>query len=216
MRYTTTMNSQEASERKQFTLVPGYYSLTAITCEDKQSKAGNDMSVVTFLHQESQEKLSYYLLYGEKTVWKIERFIAALGVKFDKFLAIDINDQLCRGRSLTALIGYEHGSNEGVKFPRIIDVFNPQLSSAPLVGAIPPEQYEMHRLTKDGYDPYSKPKVPQQQAAQGGGGYQSSYGGGGYQQRSNSGGGYNQGGSGGSGWGAQGSYQADSGEDIPF
>lgn len=98
-------------------LEPGEYSAEVINASLETSKKGNEMIVLTVLVNGTTE-VTDYLVFSQKTFWKIDEFLTATGLAPALGQEIDVTPRLCMGAMARVKIIHEEGS-DGRMYPRI-------------------------------------------------------------------------------------------------
>jgi len=104
MSYEHDMNDEKPPKRL---LDKGWRKFTVKTCTEEQSKAGNDMFIITLLDQETDYIDTIYLISTEGKRWALKNLLAACGVAAaaDGVYKWDIADII--NKEVSGLIGHE-------------------------------------------------------------------------------------------------------------
>lgn len=99
------------------TLEPGIYDVEIINADEAESKNGNEMLVLTCQPVGTTKEIKFWLVFSEKTAFRLDEFQVARGLNVEKGeeYCIEIEDVM--GLTLKAKLEYE--KSEGKTYLRI-------------------------------------------------------------------------------------------------
>lgn len=148
---------------------PGYYFAKILSVEPTNSRSGKAMLKLSIEVDTGAprclEVVDYLILHSDHA-WKIEQYLAAVGVQFEAGQDITIEPRTFLGGKFVAVTCNEPGmKNPDRLYLRILHAVRPQ--SAPHMGALTPEELEYFGLNADGTQKGAERRaVAQQQPVQ--------------------------------------------------
>lgn len=105
-------------------LRPGFYKAEITDAIEKTSKAGNEMMELDLLVQEPKayygSTLRDYIVAGEKTRWKVNQVLAAIGMKLEEGESGDLEPKHVVNKSVIVRVEMEPDRQEPSKeWPRV-------------------------------------------------------------------------------------------------
>jgi hypothetical protein len=105
-------------------LRPGFYKAEITDAIEKTSKAGNEMIELDLLVQEPKafygSTLRDYIVAGEKTRWKINQVIAAIGMRLEEGESGDLEPKHVVGKTVIIRVEFEPDRKDASKeWPRV-------------------------------------------------------------------------------------------------
>jgi hypothetical protein len=102
----------------------GFYKAEITDAIEKQSKAGNEMIELDLLVQEPKayygSTLRDYIVAGEKTRWKVNQVIAAIGMRLEEGESGDLEPKHVVGKTVTIRVEFEPDRKDASKeWPRV-------------------------------------------------------------------------------------------------
>ncbi len=148
----------------------GFYPAKILEVEPMRSKSGRDMLKLTIEIDAGGVrciKVKDYLILHSDFAWKIEQYLAAIGVQFKEKENISIDTRTFLGGKFVALTCNEPGqSNTGRLYVKVLHALRQQ--AVPYMGALRMEELEYYGLASDGVRKGETERkiVAQQQAPQ--------------------------------------------------
>lgn len=105
-------------------LRPGFYKAEITDAIEKQSKAGNEMMELDLLVEEPKayygSTLRDYIVAGEKTRWKVNQVLAAIGMRLEEGESGDLEPKHVVGKTVIVRVEMEPDRNDSTKeWPRV-------------------------------------------------------------------------------------------------
>lgn len=148
---------------------PGYYFAKILSVEPTNSRSGKAMLKLSIEVDTGAprclEVVDYLILHSDHS-WKIEQYLAAVGVQFEAGQDITIEPRTFLGGKFVAVTCNEPGmKNPDRLYLRVLHAVRPQ--SAPHMGALLPDELEYYGLNPDGTQKGAERRaVAQQQPVQ--------------------------------------------------
>lgn len=167
----TTQNKYDEIPAFGSKLQPGFYNAQIVKVDACTSQNGNEQLKLTVevTDRDVFIQVTEYLTLTQKSVWKLERWLAACGYEFRKGEQIVINPATFLGRRLVVLTYMTPGkelNNDGSEklFVSILRVMRPQ--DCPALGELEPQEYQRYGLAPDGTDLHrARPQTPMSKRA---------------------------------------------------
>jgi hypothetical protein len=100
--YQQGQSAEQTNERLQ----PGIHQVTCTEAEEKQSRAGNDMLVLTIQPvvngQPCRPRMREYLVFSKAAAWRIDAAMSAFGHAVEKGANVEVTPRHFVGRSAMA------------------------------------------------------------------------------------------------------------------
>lgn len=162
-----TQNEHDKQPSFGALLRPGFYNAKIVGVVAETSQAGNPQLKLTVEVYASNTtlQLTEWMTLTQKSAWKIERWMAAVGYEFGKGQQVDVDERTFAGKRLVVLTymtpGKEPNSDGTEKlFVSIMRAMRPQ--DCPCIGELQPEEYATYGLAPDGTDIHRpRAKAPQ-------------------------------------------------------
>ena len=150
--FTTRNRYDQQSVGGNQTTYPGFYSARILQVEQMRSRSGKDMLKLTIdvdaggpKHVETTD----YLILHSDFAWKIEQYLAAVGVQFNAGDNVTIDQRTFLGGKFVALTCNEPGvKNPDRLYVKVMHAIRP--NNAPHMGALTPDELEHYGLNADG------------------------------------------------------------------
>jgi hypothetical protein len=105
-------------------LRPGYYKAEITDAIEKTSKAGNEMMELSLLVEEPKPyygaTLRDYIVAGEKTKWKVNQVLAAIGMSLEEGESGELEPKHVVGKTVIVRVEFEPDRKDSSKeWPRV-------------------------------------------------------------------------------------------------